>query len=383
MGLGRLPMTTERVERRLTAIASADVVGYSRLMGLDEAGTRAALNSHRQNLIDPKLDEHHGRLVSTAGDSLLVEFRSVVDAVQWAVEVQRGISERNADTPEDRRIVFRIGINLGDVIVEGDDIHGDGVNVAARLQALSEPGGICISRKVFEEARNRVSVGFEDLGEQSVKNIAEPIRTYRVLVETEAAGKVVGRKEARRRLPKRWRWAIPVAAAVVVIGVAAGVLLTLEPWVPRVEAAVEADMAFPLPEKPSIVVLPFENVGGDPQQDHFADGVTGDIITHLSRLPYFFVIDRNTTFAYKGKTPTAKQVAEELGVRYLLGGSVQRSGERLRITTQLIDAVSGRHVWSQRYDREATDLFALQDDITRNVSVALEVELTEGEQAAL
>lgn len=377
-------MVEERVQRRLAAILSADVVSYSRLIRADEEGTLARLKTHLEVLIQPKIAEHDGRVVKLMGDGVLAEFASIVDAVRCAIDVQRAMAERNAAVPQDRRIDFRIGINLGDIVVEGEDIYGDGVNIAARLQELSDPGGLIISGTAFDHATHKVDVGFENLGGQQVKNIPEPVRAYRVLLDPKkVAGMVIGRKRIGLRIAKRWRWAIPAAAAAAVIGVAAGVLLSFEPWVPRVEAASEESMAYPLPEKPSIVVLPFDNVGSDPDQDHFSDGATGDIISHLSKLPQILVIDRHSSYAYKDKPVTVKQVAEELGVRYVLQGRVQRSGEKLRITTQLIDALSGRHVWSERYDREATDLFALQDDITRNVSIALEVELTEGKQAEL
>ena len=368
----------EKVERRLAAILSADVVGYGRLMGADEEGTLARLAAHRAELIDPLFSDHSGRIVKVMGDGVLVEFASIVDAVRCAAAIQRGMEKRNADEAEARRIVFRIGINLGDIIVEGDDIHGDGVNVAARMEQIAEPGGICISSDAFRLARGKVELGFADLGEQQLKNIAEPVRAYRVLMEAEAAGEVVELQEKKKQAKTGRRWAIPAAAAAVIIAIAAGVLLSLEPWVPRVEAADPAKMAYPLPEKPSLVVLPFENVGGDPAQDFFVDGATSDIIAHLSTRPELFVIDRHSSYAYKHKPVTVKQVAEELGVRYVLQGTVQRAGKSLRITTQLIDALSGETDWSERYDKTSNDLFALQDEITRNVTVALDVELIGG-----
>ena len=313
-------MAENGVQHRLTVIVAADVVGYARHTEADEAGTRAALNAHRHELIDGKLTEHHGRLVSTAGDSLLVEFQSVVEAVRCAVEVQRGMTERNADIPEDRRIIFRIGINLGEVIVEGEDIHGDGVNVAARLQALAEPGGICVSGKVFEETRHRLDAAFEDLGEQSVKNIARPIKAYAVRESGEG--------------PDR-------------LG--------------------EASNALPLPSKPSIAVLPFDNMSGDPEQEYFSDGIADDIITGLSRFRDLFVIARNSSFTYRGSAVDIKQVGAELGVRYVLEGGVRKSGNRVRITAQLIEAESGNHLWAEKYDGDLADIFDLQDEITVSV----------------
>ena len=330
-------MAEDTVHRRLTVVVSADVVAYSRLIGADEAGTRAALNSHRRELIDPNLAEHHGRLVSTAGDSLLAEFTSVVAAVQWAVEFQRGMKDRNVETPVDRRIIFRIGINLGEVIVEGEDIHGDGVNVAARLQALAAPGGICISGKVFEEAHNRIDVGFEDLGEIEVKNIARPIRVFRAgpeRVETADSG---------------------------------------PPDAPALE----------VPDKPSIAVLPFDNLSGDPEQEHFADGMTEDLITDLSKVSGLFVVARHSSFAYKGKTIDVRAVAAQLGVRYVLEGSVRKSGNRVRINAQLIDATSGGHMWADRYDGSVENVFELQDEVGVRVVSALSVQLTRGETDSL
>lgn len=373
----------EKVERRLTVIVSADVVGYARLTEADEAGTRAALNAHRKALIDSKIADHQGRIVKTMGDGFLIEFPSVVEAVLWAVAVQRGMEERNADISADRRIVFRIGINIGDVIIEDDDIHGEGVNVAARLQTLAEPGGICISGESYRQVEGKVDVGFVDLGDQTVKNIAKPIRVYRVLLDPEAAGTLVAEREANKRLPRRRRWAIPAAAAVVIIAIAAAVLLTLEPWVPRVEAADPAKMAFALPDKPSIAVLPFTNMSEDPEQEFFADGMTEDLITDLSKVSGLFVIARNTTFTYKGKAVKVRQVAEELGVRYVLEGSVRRQGGSVRINAQLIDATGGYHVWAERYDRDAADIFAIQDEVAGEIVSALEVSLTVAEQAKL
>ena len=373
----------EKVERRLTVIVSADVVGYARLTEADEAGTRAALNAHREALIDGKIADHQGRIVKTMGDGFLIEFPSVVEAVLWAVAVQRGMESRNADTPADRRIIFRIGINIGDVIIEDDDIHGEGVNVAARLQTLAEPGGICISGESYRQVEGKVDVGFADLGDRTVKNIAKPIRVYRVLLDPEAAGTLVEQGEAKKRQSGRRRWAIPAAAFVVVIAIAAGVLLSLEPWLTRVEQASIERMAFALPDKPSIAVLPFTNMSNDPEQEFFADGMTEDLITDLSKVSGLFVIARNTTFTYKGRAVKVRQVAEELGVRYVLEGSVRRQGGRVRINAQLIDATGGHHVWAERYDRDATDIFAIQDEVAGEIVSALEVKLTVAEQAKL
>ncbi len=366
-------MVPQRIQRRLAAILAADVVGYSRLMGEDETGTLAQLKSHRTDLIDPKIAEHGGRIVKLMGDGALVEFASVVDAVHCAVEIQRGMPGRNAATLQGRRIEFRIGINLGDVIVEGDDIYGDGVNVAARLEGLAETGGICISGSAFDQVRNKLDVGFAYLGAQRVKNIAEPVRAYRVLIEPEHAGKIV----TVERPKPRWRWA--AAAAVAFALVVAGGALWLRPWSPDVAPASPERLAFPLPEKPSIAVLPFGNLSGDPGQDVIADGFTESLVTTLAQMPELFVIDRNSTLAYKDAPVQAKRVAEELGVRYVLAGSLQRDGATLRVAAQLIDAFEGHHLWAGRFDRSVDAVFAVQDEIIREIFTALQVELVAGE----
>jgi TolB-like protein/Tfp pilus assembly protein PilF len=318
--------------RRLAAILAADVVGYSRLMGADEEGTHDRLQAHLRELVNPKIAEHRGRIVKNTGDGFLAEFPSVVDAVRCAVEVQRGVAEREPEVPEERRIRFRIGINLGDVIAEEHDIFGDGVNVAARLEALAEPGGICVSRVVRDQVRDRLDFAFEDLGEQSVKNIIRPVRVY------------VLRPEARS--------AVAVSAAVLV----------------------------PAPRL-SIVVLPFVNLSNDPEQGYFADGITEDLTTDLSRIANLLVISRNTAFAYRNKPVDTKQIGRELGVRYVLEGSVRRSGSRVRIAAQLIDAESDVHLWAERFDCDTADLFALQDEVTSHIASALNLELIEREAA--
>ncbi len=369
-------MAEERVQRRLAAILAADVVGYSRLMGKDEAGTRARFNAHLNELIERAIANRQGRIVKTIGDGLLVELASVVEAVQCAVDIQMGMAERNKDEPDDRRIDFRIGVNLGDVIVEGDDIHGDGVNVAARLEALADPGGVCISGSAFEQVRDKLEFGFEDLGHQQVKNIVRPVRTYRLLIDPNSAGKLLS---APVKGAVRWKW--PAVAAVLAVVVAASGIAWGQPWAPDVEPASVTRMAWPLPDKPSIAVLPFNNLSGDPSQGHLGDGLAENIIASLSKIPQMFVISRNSTFTYKGKPVKVQQVAEELGVRYVLEGSVQRSGAKARITAQLIDALTGHHLWSERYDRDVNDIFAFQDEITLKVVTALQVELTDGDLA--
>ena len=369
-------MDAGHVERKLAAILNADVVGYSRLMGEDEAGTLAALNAHRAELIDSTITEHSGRIVKTTGDGLLVEFASVVDAVQCAVELQRGIAERNLQIPEASRVIFRIGINLGDVIVEGEDIFGDGVNVAARLQELAEPGGIIISRSARDQVRDKLDLKLEDLGEHEVKNIARPVRIFGIATGSKDGSTVVPGHRAPRTKPR----AALIGGAIIIALAVVSVLVLQRVWAPNVNSISMERLAFPLPDKPSIAVLPFENLSGDSSQNHIPDGITEDIIFTLSQVSNLFVIARNSTFAYKGKPVKIQQVAEELGVRYVLEGSFQRSGETVRITAQLIDALNGSHLWAERYDRTMADLFELQDEITGQIVTALRIRLTDGEQ---
>jgi TolB-like protein len=307
------------------------------------------------------------------GDGALVEFPSVVDAVKCAATIQRVMAEREAEVPQDRRILYRMGVNLGDIVIDGDDILGEGVNIAARLEGLAEPGGICIPRKVFEEVRNKLDVGYAFIGEQKVKNIEIPITVYRVLLEPDVAGQVIG--EGR---PSRPRWQLGAVAALVVAVLVAGGLASWQPWITKVEAADREKLAFPLPDKPSIAVLPFANLSGDAKQDYLGDGITENITTALSRVPDMFVIPRTSTRTYKGKAAKVNQVAEELGVRYVLEGSVQQSGDQVRVTAQLIDAFKGHYIWTESYDREVKDTFVLQDEITLNVLTELKVRLTGG-----
>jgi len=306
----------------------------------------------------------------------------VLDATQAAVEIQEELKVRNAELPDDRKMEFRIGVNLGDVVHEQERIYGDGVNVAARVESLAEPGGICVSGTVFDQIENKLPLGYEYLGEQSVKNISKPVRVYKVLMDPEAVGKVIGEK---RPEPKRGLKMALAAVTALLLVIGGGVIwksFLSTPSLPVEVASIEK-MAFPLPEKPSLAVLPFDNLSGDSSQDYFSDGITEAIITTLSNVTNLFVIARNSSFTYKGKPVKVQQVAEELGVRYVLEGSVQRSGDRVRITAQLIDALKGHHLWAENYDREFGDIFALQDDITEHVTVALKVKLTEGEQARI
>jgi adenylate cyclase len=373
-------MTTQEVKRKLTAILNADVKGYSRLMGEDEKGTVRTLNAYKE-IMGNLIQHHHGRVVDAPGDNVLAEFVSVVDAVECAVEVQRELKARNAELPENRRMEFRIGVNLGDVIEDGEQILGDGVNIAARLENLSEAGGICISGKAYDEVKNKLNLGYEYLGEQTVKNISEPVRVYRVLMEPEAAGKVIGEKKAK---PKQWKnAAIGLVVAVVVVVAVILIWKYYTPPAPKMEVASKERTALPLPDKPSIAVLPFVNMSGDPQQEYFSDGLTEEIITALSKTPKLFVIARNSSSAYKGKAVNVQQVSRELGVKYVLEGSVRRSGNQLRITAQLIDATTGSHLWAERYDRELKDIFATQDEITMKILTSLQVSLTEGEMARM
>jgi len=371
-------MSEEPVKRKLSAILSADVKGYSRLMGEDEVATIRTLEDYRQ-VVSGLIKKHRGRVVDSPGDNVLAEFASVVDAVQSAVEIQKELKERNAGLPENRKMQFRIGINLGDVVEEGERIYGDGVNVAARIEGLAEGGGICISGTAFDQVKNKLKLGYEYLGDHTVKNIAEPVRVYKVLMEPEHAGKVIGET---RPQPKQWRWAAIGAVAILII--VSGVFAIWNFYLrPDVEPASLEKLAFPLPEKPSIAVLPFTNMSEDPKQEYFSDGITEEIITALSKTPKMLVIGRNSTFSYKGKPVKVHQVAEELGVQYVLEGSVRKAGDKIRITAQLIDALTGHHLWAERYDKDLKDIFALQDEITRKIFTALQVKLTEGEHARL
>jgi adenylate cyclase len=375
-------MDSEKLERKLTTILSADVVGYSRLMGRDEAGTLSALKTHRKELLEPKAAQYHGRTIKLMGDGVLMEFGSVVDAVLFATEVQCLMRQRNADIAEDRQIVFRVGINIGDIIVEGDDIYGDGVNVAARLEGLAQPGSICLSRTVFNHVKGKVDLTFEDMGEHQVKNIANPVLAYRVVLDDRAkalATPVVFQDTAKLPFTAR-RYAL--AASLVLLLAGAG-LAWWQPWLTEFEPASVARMALPLPDKPSIAVLPFNNFSDDPAQDYFADGMTEDLITDLSQLSGIFVISRNSSWTFKDRSVRPQQVAEELGVRYVLEGSVQRQGDKVRINAQLIDAIGGHHIWAERYDGTMDDVFALQDNVLGQIVAALAVSLTSGEQASL
>ena len=329
-GFLELLLTDERMERRLAAVLAADVAGYSRLMGLDEEGTLARLKAVRKVLVDPSIAKHRGRIVKTTGDGMLVEFVSAVDAARCSVEVQMGMAEQNGSVPQNTRIEFRIGIHVGDIIFDDNDIFGDGVNIAARLESIADAGGVCMSDDAYRQIRGKVEIACDDLGSQSLKNIAEPMRAWRVRFGGQGAA-------------------------------------TLH--------SVSQTPALTLPDKPSIAVLPFQNMSGDPEQEYFADGMVEDIITELSRIKGLLVIARNSSFTYKGQSVDIKKVAGELGVRYVLEGSVRRAGKRIRVTAQLIEAQAGSHVWAERYDRDVVDIFDLQDEITRSLVSAIQTEM--------
>ena len=332
-------MTGNRVERRLAAILAADVAGYSRLTGLDEEGTHVRLRERLRGLADPKISEHRGKVVKHTGDGVLAEFGSVVDAVRCAIEVQRGMAEQNATMPQVKRIEFRIGIHVGDIIVDDNDIFGDGVNIAARLEGIAEPGGVCISDDAQRQVRGKVDFAFEDMGPQNLKNIVEPMRAWRLRMNASGS---------------------PAAP---------------------IEPPVESTQALALPDKPSIAVLPFQNMSGDPEQEYFADGMVEEITTALSRFKWLFVIARNSSFTFKGKAVDVKEVGRRLGVRYVLEGSVRKASGKVRITGQLVDAVTGAHIWADRFERDLADVFALQDEVTVAVVSAIQPKLFQTEIA--
>src|SRR6266446_3124984 len=362
------------MERKLTAILCADVFGYSRLMGEDKEATLRTLSSYRK-LIDLLIEQHRGRFVNSAGDSVLAEFASVVNAVQCAVEIQTTLKAENTSLRPERRMEFRIGVNLGDVMVDGEQIYGDGVNVAARLESLADPGGICISRTVHENVRNKLALNYEDLGEQAVKNIAEPVRVFRVLLEGGAATPTRTTPRAARKYVRRGIFSVAglaiIAATIIFVQ-----HLSLRPPTPSASIPPAQPPALPLPDTPSIAVLPFTNMSGDRNQEYFSDGITDDLITALSRLPDLFVIARTSTFIYKGKAAKVQDIGRELGVQYLLEGSVRKAGDTLRITAQLVDATSGDHLWAGRYDRPLRDIFLLQDEIETKIVTTLKLRLS-------
>ena len=373
-------MATEGFKRKLTAILSTDAVGYSRLMGEDEATTVRTLETYKR-VISDLIQQHRGRVVDAPGDNILAEFASVVDAVQCAVAAQHEIQARNLELPETRRMQFRIGINLGDVIEEGDRIYGDGVNIAARLESLAEPGGICVSKTAFDHIETKLPLGYEYLGEQNVKNIAKPVTAYKVLMESRVTVKAPAQAKPKEGARRRSKFIALVSVLIMVVVAAVFWRFAFPPAEPKVEKASQQRMAFPLPDKPSIAVMPFLNMTGEKNQDFFCDGLSESLIMALSKVPHLFVIARDSTFRYKGKGVKTKQVSEELGVQYVLEGSVQKAGERVRVTAQLIEALTGHHLWSERYDRSLKDIFDLQDEITMKILTELRVKITGGETA--
>ncbi len=371
-------MPQEGFKRKLTAILSADVLGYSRLMRDDEEATVRDLAAHRV-LISDIIQQHNGRVVDSPGDNILAEFASVVDAVNGAIKIQREIKESNTSIQQDRRMEFRIGINLGDVIEEDDRIYGDGVNIAARVEGLAAGGGIAISGTVYEHIKDKLSLGYHYLGEQDVKNIPEPVRVYRLLTEPAEAGKLIGEEKTKSN---KLLWATAGAIVLIILGLCT---ITVKNYYfrPSFKPASLEKMAFPLPEKPSIAVLPFDNMSGDPEQEYFVDGMTDDLITALSKISGIFVISRNSVFTFKNKPIKIQQVAKELNVHYVLEGSVRRAGDTIRVNAQLIDANTDHHLWAEKYDGRIEDVFSLQDNITQRIVSALSVKLTNQEQALI
>jgi TolB-like protein/class 3 adenylate cyclase/Tfp pilus assembly protein PilF len=369
------------LERRLAAILAADVVGFARLMGADEAATLAALKVQRAELIDPKARQYRGRTIKLMGDGTLMEFPSVVDAVAFAVEVQCALRDCNAALPEDRQILYRIGINIGDIIVEGEDIYGDGVNVAARLEGIAEPGDVCVARNVFNQVKDKLDLTFENLGQREVKNIAEPVSVYRIVFDekTDALKTSVDRSAAGPKRRARALTAAALAAAVLVVAA----LLLWRPWMSNFEPVDPAVMARPLPAKPSIAVLSFDDLSQGDDRGYMSDAIAEGIITKLSYFSELFVIARNSSFFFKGKAADVREIAIDLGARYILEGSQQKAGERLRVTVQLIDALAGNHIWAETYDRDLVDVFAVQDEIAASVAstIGAKVVVVAGEAA--
>ncbi len=371
-----MPADPDRLERKLAAILYADVAGYSRLTGEDEEGTHRRLSAYL-DAITAAIEGYRGKVLHYAGDAVLADFTTVSDALTCAAAIQEDLKARNQDLTDDRKVQFRIGVNLGEVIADRGEIYGDGVNVAARLESLAEPGGICISETVRSAVGNKLPLAYEFLGEQRVKNIAEPVKAYHAWLKPDA---VLPAPEARPKVRQASQRLIPAGvAAIVLIGAAIGLMAWFAPWRPTLEERT----ALPLPNKPSIAVLPFDNLSGDQTQEYFSDGITNDIITDLSKFPSLFVIASNSVFTYKGKPIKVQDVSRELGVRYVLEGSVQRAGEKVRINAQLIDATTGHHVWAERYDRDLKDLFRLQDEIVQTIvrNLAVKVQSVELERA--
>lgn len=366
------------MNRRLAAIVFFDIVGYSRAIGMDEASTLAALKDNQRNIINPLAKQNGGRLIKELGDGGLIEFVSSVDAVQFAISTSYAISQSNRDRPEAERLQYRFGINIGDIVADGDDIYGDGVNIAARLENLAPPNGICIHQSVRDQIRGKLSVDVQPLGEVALKNIEKPVTAFNIVLNEQAEG-ISRRPPAPSPVKGKptglWRWGMPLAASVIV---ALGIGFW-RPWEPTIETASVDQMSFPLPDKPSLAVLPFDNMSDEAGQDHFVDGMTEDLITDLSKVSGLFVVARNSTFVYRGQSVNIARVAEDLGVRYVLEGSVRRVGDKVRVNAQLIDATTGGHVWAERYDGVAADVFTVQDEFVHKIAGALAVNLTQDE----
>ena len=373
-----MPTEEDKVTRKLRAILSADVKGYSLLMANDETFTVKTLKSYRK-VMSAQIVRHTGRVVDAPGDNLMAEFASVVDAVQCAVEIQKILQEKNEALPVDKRLEFRIGVNIGDVIQDGGNLYGEGVNIAARIEGLADAGGVCISRNAYDHITNKLNYGYEYLGEHSVKNIEKPVRVYKVLMADEDAGKLIG--DVPKPVVKNWIWATIVVAAVVITAV--GTLVYQKISEPDFEPANVEMMAYPLPDKPSIAVLSFDNLSGYPDEEYLGDGLAEDIITALSKSSEIFVVARNSTFAYKGVPSNIRKIAQELGVRYVLEGSFRKEGNKVRINAQLIDAVKGYHIWGNSYDKDLENIFFIQDEITKQIISSLHVKLTMGEDARI
>ncbi|MHC4489231.1 MAG: adenylate/guanylate cyclase domain-containing protein, partial [Planctomycetota bacterium] len=371
-------MIEDKYKRKLAAILSADAVGYSRLMSDNESGTIKTITVYRE-LMATLIQMHRGKVVDSPGDNILAQFASVVDAVQCAVDIQKELKIKNEELAEYRRMEFRIGINLGDLVQEEERIYGDGVNIAARLESLAEAGGICISGNVYEQIENKLTLGYEYLGEQSVKNIPKPVRAYNIIMDPQAAGKVIGEKRMRSKL---LQWAV-VATGVVIVGFAAVVIWNFyfRSTPPHEKVSTISKPIIPLTDRASIAVLPFKNLSGDPEQEYFSDGITNDIITDLSKFGEMLVIASNTVFTYKGKSVKVKEVGQELGVRYVLEGSVQRLSNKVRINSQLIDATTEHHLWAERYERDINDLFTVQNEIVQTIVATLAIKVDAAERA--
>jgi adenylate cyclase len=368
-------MNENSMERKLRAILSADVKGYSILMAEDEIATIRTIKSHRQTM-NALIAGHKGRVVDSPGDNLLAEFKSVVDAVQCAVEMQKALKTKNDGLPKGRRMHFRMGVNVGDVVHEGDRLYGEGVNIASRIEGLADAGGVCISRNAYDHIKNKLELGYEYLGEHEVKNVKEPVRVYRVLMSSEDTGKQI--VEKRGSTKKKWVW-IAAAISIFLLGISAGVFWNYFYLPDPVDIDPEGKMTFDLPKGPSVAVLPFDNMTGDPDQEFFCAGITENIISALSHVPRLFVIARNSTFAYKGKSVKVQHIGRELGAQYIIEGSIQKFNELIRVTVQLVETETGNHIWSEVYDRRVADIFRLQDDIAIQVCEAMQIQITEGE----